>query len=76
MTYYREPDVGYMAVAGAREGLPPRVTPQGEVVYEARAAAIAGLPNSVCTTSVSKEYLKECKRVRKAEVPKAWLRRF
>jgi hypothetical protein len=43
-------------------------------MLEGRAAAIEGLASSVCTTSMSKEFLhRKCRRVGKGEVPQAWL---
>jgi hypothetical protein len=43
--------------------------------FEARAAAIAGLAGSVCTTGVSREYLRrQCKRVARSRVPVEWRR--
>lgn len=41
--------------------------------FEGRAAAIAGQPSSVCTTSIDRTYLKEkCLRIPKRRVPKDW----
>jgi hypothetical protein len=41
---------------------------------EARCTAIAGCVGSVCTTSVSLDFLRsKCRRVRKADIPKEWL---
>lgn len=41
--------------------------------FEARATAIQGLPTSVCTTSVSRQFLRErCRRIAKQRVPAAW----
>lgn len=43
--------------------------------FEGRATAIAGQVGSVCTTAVSREFLrKNCKRVAKAKVPDEWRR--
>lgn len=46
----------------------------GKNELEARVAAVQGLVSSVCTTSVSLEWLRsKCHRVRKADIPKDWL---
>ena len=43
-------------------------------LLEARATAIKGLVSSVCTTSVSVNWLRShCRRVRKADIPKEWI---
>ena len=47
----------------------------GKDPYEGRATAIQGLVGSVCTTGVSRDYLRtKCKRVAKRAVPEEWLR--
>jgi hypothetical protein len=41
--------------------------------FEGRATAIAGLVGSVCTTGISRDFLKaECRRVARVKVPAAW----
>ncbi len=41
--------------------------------FEGRATAIAGLVGSVCTTGISRAYLKaKCRRVARAKVPADW----
>lgn len=43
--------------------------------FEGRATAIAGLVGSVCTTGISRKYLKQhCRRVAKSRVPEEWQR--
>jgi hypothetical protein len=43
--------------------------------FEGRATAIAGLVGSVCTTGISRGYLRtNCKRVPRAKVPVEWRR--
>ncbi len=45
----------------------------GKDHFEGRATAIAGLVGSVCTTSISREFLRsECKRVKSSTVPAEW----
>ena len=41
--------------------------------FEGRATAIAGLVGSVCTTGISRDFLRaECRRVARAAVPADW----
>lgn len=41
--------------------------------FEGRATAIAGVVSSVCTTAISRGYLRyKCRRVAKANVPEEW----
>lgn len=40
--------------------------------FEGRATAIAGIVSSVCTTGISREFLQECKRVARKNVPSKW----
>ncbi len=45
----------------------------GKDHFEGRATAIAGLVGSVCTTGISRDFLKaKCKRVARAKVPVDW----
>ena len=47
----------------------------GKDHFEGRATAIEGQVGSVCTTAVSREFLrKNCTRVSKAKVPEQWRR--
>jgi hypothetical protein len=47
----------------------------GQDHFEGRATAIAGLVGSVCTTGISREFLRRnCKRVSKSSVPIEWRR--
>ena len=69
--YYREANGDYLAVEPATNAHYRRVL--GCDHFEGRAAAIAGLAGSVCTTGVSREYLRACcKRVAEVEVPATW----
>jgi hypothetical protein len=62
--YYQEGDGDYVAVESESHG---------REQFEGRATAIAGLASSVCTTAISREFLRRsCKRVGKARVPAAW----
>jgi hypothetical protein len=71
--YYRERNGDYLAIDTSTNH--HHRTALGKDHYEGRATAIASLVTSVCTTSISREFLKgECKRVSKAKVPPAWLR--
>ena len=45
----------------------------GRDEYEGRATAIEGLVGSVCTTGISRDFLKaQCRRVPRAAVPEDW----
>lgn len=45
----------------------------GQDHFEGRATSIAGLVGSVCTTGISREYLRcKCKRVARSRVPVKW----
>jgi hypothetical protein len=45
----------------------------GQDHFEGRATAIAGLVGSVCTTAISRDFLRRsCKRVGNGRVPAAW----
>jgi hypothetical protein len=71
--YYRERNGDFLAIDTSTNRY--HRTLFGNDYYEGRATAIASLVSSVCTTSISREFLrKECKRVPKAKVPSDWLR--
>ncbi len=71
--YYRERNGDYLTIdAGTNRYYR---TTFGKDHFEGRATAIASLVTSVCTTSISREFLRtQCKRTPKAEVPANWLR--
>lgn len=68
--YYQEQDGGYLQVIHDRAYQGPGGC------LSARGAVISGLASSMATMSVAPHYLSECKWVRKAAVPVAWLQRF
>ena len=71
--YYREANGDYLAIDAETNVYYRRVL--GCDHFEGRAAAIAGLAGSVCTTGVSREYLRAwCKRVAEDAVPATWRR--
>ena len=71
--YYRETNGDFLAIDAATNGYYRRVL--GQDHFEGRAAAVAGQAGSVCTTGVSREYLRACcTRVAGAAVPTAWRR--
>lgn len=71
--YYRERNGNFLAIDTSTNCYHRKMF--GNDYYEGRAAAIASLVSSVCSTSISREFLrKECKRVPKANVPSDWLR--
>jgi hypothetical protein len=74
--YYRERKNGdYLCIDTSTNEY--YLTTQGKDYFEGRATAIAGMVSSVCTTGISREFLrKECQRVGKKEVPAAWLLAF
>ena len=75
MVYYRESNGDFLAIDPATNGYYRRLLDQDH--FEGRAAAVAGQAGSVCTTGVSREYLRACcKRVAKDSVPAAWQRAF
>jgi hypothetical protein len=70
--YYREGNGDYLAIDTSTNHYHRTVF--GKDHYEGRATAIAFLVSSICTTSISREFLREeCKRVPKANVPPNWL---
>jgi len=69
--YFREDDGGYLAIDTDTNGFHLRHF--GKDHFEGRATAIASLVASVCTTGVSREFLRSnCKRVARARVPAEW----
>ena len=71
--YYREANGDFLAIDAATNGYYRRVL--GWDHFEGRAAAVAGQAGSVCTTGVSREYLRACcTRVAGDEVPATWRR--
>ena len=71
--YYREPNGDYLAVDNSTAAYYQRL---GKNQLEGRASAVAGSVSSVCTTGVGLAFLETCKRVKRAEVPKEWLKMF
>jgi hypothetical protein len=71
--YFRESNGDFLAVDTAtnryyRDNF-------GQDRFEGRATAIAGLVGSVCTTGISREFLRRnCQRVAENTVPGEWLR--
>jgi hypothetical protein len=71
--FYQEEDGGFLAIDTATNAYYRQVPAQDH--FQGRAAAIASLVGSVCTTGISREYLRaNCKRVARARVPADWLR--
>ena len=48
----------------------------GEDAFEGRSTALRNNITSVCTGTISRSFLKDCKRVKKFDVPKEWLEKF
>jgi hypothetical protein len=71
--YYRESNGDFLAIDTDTNRF--YLDTFGKDHFEGRATAIAGLVASVCTTGISREYLRtNCKRVAKALIPVEWLR--
>jgi hypothetical protein len=71
--YYREGNGDFLAIETETNDYYRRNF--GKDHFEGRATAIAGLVGSVCTTGISREFLKtQCRRVPKAKVPAEWLK--
>jgi hypothetical protein len=69
--YFRERNGDFLASDTASRTY--YLAPLGRDEYEGRATAIAGLVGSVCTTGISRDYLKaQCRRVPRAAVPADW----
>ena len=71
--YFRENNGDYLAIETSTNSY--YVRNFGKDHFEGRASAIAGLVSSVCTTGVSRGFLRtNCKRIAKAKVPVQWRR--
>jgi hypothetical protein len=71
--YYRESNGDYLAIETATKR--HYFGSFGQDYFEGRSTAIAGLISSVCTTAISRGFLRtNCKRVPRAEVPVEWRR--
>ena len=69
--FYREDNSDFLAIDTTTNAY--YRTNFGKDHFEGRATAIAGQVGSVCTTCVSREYLKtRCRRVAKRKVPRQW----
>ena len=69
--YYREHNGDYLAIESSTNAFYRNTF--GKDHFEGRATAIAGLVGSVCTTGISREFLRtNCKRVPRAKVPGEW----
>lgn len=77
MKYYQERDKtgDYVSVDPGTAEYYCRIGQAGMV--EGRAPALHGEVSTVCTVSLSREWLnRKCRRVRKADVPQAWRERL
>jgi hypothetical protein len=71
--YYREKSGDFLAIETSTNSYYLKNFAKDH--YEGRATAIAGQVGSVCTTGISRTFLRqECKRVAKAKVPTKWLK--
>jgi hypothetical protein len=70
--YYQEANGDYLAIETSTNDF--YWTAYGKDHFEGRATCIAGLVGSVCTTAVSRGFLRQqCRRVAKEKVPAQWL---
>jgi hypothetical protein len=73
IVFFREQNGDFLAIDTGTNAHYLRLL--GRDHFEARAAAIAGQAGSVCTTGVSRQYLRrQCKRVALSRVPAEWRR--
>lgn len=73
LLFYREQNGDFLAIDAGTNDYYRRVL--GRDDFEGRATAIEGLAGSVCTTGISRDYLRQnCKRVARAAVPAEWRR--
>ena len=71
--YYQERNGDFLAIETDTNSYYRTIL--GRDDFEGRGTAIAGLVGSVCTTGISREFLRQvCRRVAKAKVPAQWLR--
>lgn len=71
--YYQETNGDFLAIW--TESNDHYRTTFGKDHFEGRATAIEGLVESVCTTGISRDFLKSnCQRVAKRNVPAEWLK--
>ena len=69
--FYRERDGDFLAIDTATNRYYRDTF--GKDHFEGRATAIQGLVGSVCTTGISRQFLREqCRRLAKRRVPAAW----
>lgn len=76
LEYYKEIDTGdYLCVDV--KSIDIYIKELGKFQYEGRATAIANMPTSICTTTMSKGFIeKDCVKVKKSEVPAEYLEMF
>jgi hypothetical protein len=71
--FYRENNGDYLAIDTTTNAY--CLENFGKDYFEGRASAIQGLVSSVCTTCISRAFLrKNCKQVARARVPAVWKR--
>ena len=68
--YYQEANGDFLAIETTSNAYYRNF---GKDQFEGRATAIAGHVGSVCTTGISRDFLRqECRRISKARVPAEW----
>lgn len=71
MRYYKEKNGDFLCIEPSTKKYYQRIYHRNE--FEGRACTIENLPSSICTTGILEDYLKECTRVYKKNVPKEYL---
>ena len=72
ISFYREQNGDFLAIDTSTNRY--YLETFGKDHFEGRATAIESLVGSVCTTAVSRDFMRaNCKRVPKARVPADWL---
>jgi hypothetical protein len=69
--FFQEDDGDYLAIDTATNRF--YLDAYGKDHFEGRATALQGMVSSVCTTGVSREFIRShCKRVARVSVPAEW----
>lgn len=68
--YYKEKNGDYLAIETTTNSYYQNNFKKDH--FEGRATSLQGIVSSVCTTGISREFLKDCKKVAKKNVPQKW----
>jgi hypothetical protein len=73
MQFYQEHNGDYLAIDTATNAYYRQTF--GKDHFEGRATALQGLVSSVCTTGISRQFLRECcKKIARKNVPTEWIK--